>query len=111
MLFSATSQSLTILFLCVLTIQFIYFIGMDNFMNLNLIDTVIIIMFNLIFLWLITSSALDRFKYMNLPEKPKSHYIGIGGNMNEFIWGMFYDYKVIVDRHDRDRLLGNPSTK
>uniref|UniRef100_A0A6C0CU75 Uncharacterized protein n=1 Tax=viral metagenome TaxID=1070528 RepID=A0A6C0CU75_9ZZZZ len=108
MLINASSQSIVLLFLCVVIIEFIYFVGMKNFLGMSQIDVFMIIVFNGLFLFIITSNILDHFKYANLPEKPKSHYIGIGGSMYEYIWGMFYDYKVIVDRHDRDRLVGNP---
>lgn len=108
MLISASSQSIVLLFLCIVSIEFIYFVGMKNFLGMSMIDIFVIVLFNGLFLFVITSNILDEFKYTNLPEKPKSHYIGLGGSMQEFVWSMFYDYKVIVDRHDRNRLVGNP---
>lgn len=104
---SSSSQSVVLLFLVVVALEFIYFVGMRNFMGISNIDILVIVIFNGVFLFFITSNILDDYKYSNLPEKPKSHYVGLGGSMQEYIWGMFYDYKVIVDRHNRDRLVGN----
>lgn len=105
MLISSSSQSLVLLFLCIVIIEYIYFIGMNKFMTMSSLDIFIIVIFNLLFIYIITSDILDNLRYINLPEKPKGQYLGLGSNLQEYIWGMFYDYKVIVNRHDRKEMV------
>ena len=106
MLISGSSKSFVFFYLIIVFIEFVYFVVMGKFSDMKPMDIIVVVIFNTLFIYILTSSVLDDFRYTNLPKKPKSTYLGIGGSMDEYIWGMFYDYKVIVDRHDRDRMLG-----
>ena len=106
MLISGSSKSFVFFYLIIVFIEFVYFVVMGKFSDMKPMDIIVVVIFNTLFIYILTSSVLYDFRYTNFPKKPKSTYLGIGGSMDEYIWGMFYDYKVIVDRHDRDRMLG-----
>jgi hypothetical protein len=70
---------------------------MENYIGMNVIEWTILTAFNFGFIAFI---AYDTPPVYNM-EKPKTPYLGIGSSMDEYMWSMFYDYKIIVERFDR----------
>ena len=103
MILDFSSRTLIILYVTIVWMQGIYFTAFTNPFTISITDALIVIGFNILCVWAITTDVLKTVS--NLPEKPRSSYMGLGSTMNEHMWGMFYDYKVIVERHDRKRFV------
>lgn len=103
MILDFSSRSLIILYLTIVWIQGIYFTAFKNPFTIKAPDAILLAALNILCIWMIKSNVLKGTT--NLPEKPKSEYLGLGSTMNEHIWSMFYDYKVIVERHDRKQFV------
>lgn len=101
MIIGLNNQVSILCFAIVIVFELFYFSVLRGFSEMTLFDFVVVVSFN-ICLFVLIVYGVPSSSYNT--EKPKTEYVGIGGSMDEFIWGIYYDYKVIVERYDRKNL-------
>lgn len=94
---------LSLFFFIIVFLEIVYFHGMKNYNNMTIFDMLFVLAFNIGFIVLISYDVPQ----LHNPEKPRSEFIALGSSLQDTSWALFYDYHVIVDRFDRNKIKVN----
>ena len=103
MIVGLNKRTISWLFFISILMEIVYFFGITNFREITVFDFTFLFVFNITLLMIYVYGLPN----LDNEEKPRSPFIALGSSMYDSIYALQYDYKVIVDRFDRENILSN----